>query len=185
MVDFCVLGRIAVVVSGRELVLGSTREAALLADLLVHAGQVVPSSRLIDDIWRGAPPPGAAATLQTYVKNLRRMLEPSRAVGVPSEVLVSRRPGYLLNVGPSDLDAWRGQRLIEEGRAALSRSDPALAADRLRSALALWRGPAYGELAAETYLLGESARLDELRLVAIEERIQAGPGAGPSSRALR
>ena len=98
--ELCVLGRIAVVVDEQELVLGATREAALLADLVVHAGQVVSSGRLIDDIWRGDPPPRATATLQTYVKNLRRMLEPHRAAGEPSDVLVSRRPGYVLKVEP-------------------------------------------------------------------------------------
>ena len=102
--EFCVLGRIAVMVDGRQLVLGSTREAALLADLLVHAGQVVPASRLIDDLWRGSPPPGATAKLQTYVKNLRRVLEPRRAQGAPSAVLVSRRPGYLFERRADALD---------------------------------------------------------------------------------
>ena len=100
-------------------VLGSTREAALLADLIVHAGEVVPASRLIDDLWRGEPPRGGPGTLQTYVKNLRRMLEPNRPSGAPSEVLVSRRPGYVLNVAADGLDAWRCERLIDEGRAAL------------------------------------------------------------------
>src|SRR6476469_3157337 len=95
-VELCVLGRISVVADGREHVLGSTREAALLADLIVHAGEVVPAGRLIDDLWRGEPPPSAAGTLQTYVKNLRRMLERSRPRGAPSVVLVSRRPGYVL-----------------------------------------------------------------------------------------
>ena len=117
--ELCVLGRIAVVVDGAELVLGATREAALLADLVVHAGQVVSAGRLIEDIWRGEPPPGAAATLQTYVKNLRRMLEPHRAAGRPSDVLVSRRPGYLLQIEPQALDARRCERLVDEGRAAL------------------------------------------------------------------
>ncbi len=95
---FCVLGRIAVVADGREHVLGPTREAALLTDLLVHAGELVPASRLIDDLWRGDPPPSAAGTLQTYVKNLRRMLEPDHRSGVAWEVLVTRGPGYQLRV---------------------------------------------------------------------------------------
>ena len=77
-------------------VLGPTREAALLTDLLVHAGELVPASRLIDDLWRGDPPPSAAGTLQTYVKNLRRMLEPDHRSGVAWEVLVTRGPGYQL-----------------------------------------------------------------------------------------
>jgi len=172
-VEFCVLGRISVVADGSERELGSTREAALLADLIVHAGEVVPASRLIDDLWRGEPPRSAAGTLQTYVKNLRRMLEPSRPSRVPSVVLVSRRPGYVLNVEAGGLDAWRCERLIDEGRAALAGDDPELAVERLGCALALWRGPAYGDLASESYVQSEAARLEELRLVAIEDRVQA------------
>jgi predicted ATPase/DNA-binding SARP family transcriptional activator len=177
-VEFCVLGRISIVAEGREHVLGSTREAALLADLIVHAGEVVPASRLIDDVWRGEPPPGASGTLQTYVKNLRRMLEPSRPTGAPGEVLVLRRPGYVLNVAADGLDAWRCKRLIDEGRAALGCDDPALAVDRFRDALALWRGPAYGDLATESYVQSEAARLEELRLVAIEQRARADLALG-------
>ena len=176
--EFCVLGRISVVADGSERDLGSTREAALLADLIVHAGEVVPASRLIDDLWRGEPPRSAAGTLQTYVKNLRRMLEPSRPSGVPSVVLVSRRPGYVLNVEAGGLDAWRCERLIDEGRAALAGDDPELAVDRFGCALALWRGPAYGDLASESYVQSEAARLEELRLVAIEDRVQADLALG-------
>jgi predicted ATPase/DNA-binding SARP family transcriptional activator len=177
-VELCVLGRISVVADGREHVLGSTREAALLADLIVHAGEVVPAGRLIDDLWRGEPPPSAAGTLQTYVKNLRRMLEPSRTSGAPSVVLVSRRPGYVLNVEAVGLDAWRCERLVDGGRAALAGGDPELAVDRFGCALALWRGPAYGDLASESYVQSEAVRLEELRLVAIEDRAQAALALG-------
>jgi predicted ATPase/DNA-binding SARP family transcriptional activator len=177
-VELCVLGRISVVAEGREHMLGSTREAALLADLIVHAGEVVPASRLIDDLWRGEPPRGAPGTLHTYVKNLRRMLEPNRPRGAPSEVLVSRRPGYVLDVSADALDAWRCERLIDEGRAALGSDDPMQAVDRFRGALVLWRGPAYGDLATESYLQSEAARLEELRLVAIEERLRADLALG-------
>ena len=105
--ELCVLGRIAVVVDGREHVLGATREAALLADLIVHAGQVVSASRLVEDLWRGAPPQGAAGTLQTYVKNLRRLLEPERNRWADGTVVSTVRPGYLLRLPPDGLDAWR------------------------------------------------------------------------------
>ena len=175
---FRVLGRVAVVVDGREHVLGSTREAALLADLLVHANQVVASDLLIDDVWRGEPPPGAVATLHTYVKNLRRVLGPDRETGVAREVLVTRRPGYQLRVETDGLDAWRGERLIGEGRARLAGGDAARAEALLREALALWTGPAFGELAHESYVRAEAARLEELRLVGFEERVQAGLALG-------
>ena len=123
--EFCVLGPVAVVGDdGVEHVLGATREAALLADLLVHAGQVVSAGRLIEDLWRGEPSPGAAATLQTYVKNLRRLVEPGRATGSAGEVLLTARPGYVLHVQAEGVDAWRAARLVEEGRAALAAGDP-------------------------------------------------------------
>lgn len=175
---FRVLGRVAVVVGGQEHVLGSTREAALLADLLVHANNVVPAERLIEDVWRGEPPPGAMATLHTYVKNLRRLLEPDRKSGVACEVLLTRRPGYQLRVEPEGLDAWRAERLIAEGRLALTEGDAERAQTRLREALALWTGPAFADLAHESYLQAEAARLEELRLVGIEERVKADLALG-------
>ena len=122
---FRLLGPVGMVVDGHEVLLGATREASLLADLLVHANEVVPTSRLVDDLWRGAPPPGAVATLHTYVRNVRRLLEPSRAIGERSEVLIARRPGYVLRVQSDELDASRARRLIEEGRVALAIEDPA------------------------------------------------------------
>jgi DNA-binding SARP family transcriptional activator len=171
-VELCVLGRVGVVVDGREQVLGATREAALLADLIVHAGQVVAASRLVEDLWRGTPPPGAAGTLQTYVKNLRRLLEPERGRWAEGAVVSTVRPGYVLHLPPDGLDAWRCQRMVGEGRAALS-ADPGRAADMLREALQLCRGPAFGALATEQYLEAEAARLDELQLIAFELRVEA------------
>jgi DNA-binding SARP family transcriptional activator len=170
---FCVLGRIAVTADGSELDLGATREAALLADLLLHANQTVATDRLIDDVWQGEPPPGASATLHTYVKNLRRRLEPSRSAGSPSEILLTRRPGYQLRVAADSFDLWRTERLIELGRQSLAGGAPAAAADQLREALALWRGPAFGALADEPFLRAEATRLEGMRLVAIEARAEA------------
>jgi predicted ATPase/DNA-binding SARP family transcriptional activator len=175
---FCVLGPVGVVVDGHRVVLGATREAALLADLLVHAGQVVPAERLVDDLWRGDPSPGAAATLQTYVKNLRRVIEPCRPAGQPPGVLVTCRPGYLLHVEEVDLDATRFERLVEEGRRTRDTGSPGRGGDILREALGLWHGTAYGALADETFVQADAARLEELRLVAIEERVEADLGVG-------
>ena len=112
------------------------------------------------------------------MKNLRRMLEPNRPNGAPGEVLVSRRPGYVLNVAADGLDAWRCERLIDEGRAALGSDDPAQAVDRFRDALALWRGRAYADLADESYVQSEAVRLEELRLVAVEELLRADLALG-------
>jgi predicted ATPase/DNA-binding SARP family transcriptional activator len=172
-VKFCVLGPVGVVVDGCRVVLGATREAALLADLVVHADQIVAADRLVDDLWRGDPSPGAAATLQTYVKNLRRVIEPGRAAGEACSVLVTCRPGYVLHVERVDVDAIRFERLVAAGRAALVDGAPRRAADVLRRALGLWYGPAFGALGDEAFVRPEATRLEELRLVAVEERVQA------------
>jgi predicted ATPase/DNA-binding SARP family transcriptional activator len=173
-VEFRVLGPVTLVDDdGVEHVLGATREAALLADLLVHAGQVVSAGRLVDDIWRGEPSAGAAATLHTYVKNLRRLIEPDRASGSACEVLLTARPGYVLHVHGDGVDASRVERLVQEGRAALADGDAVGAARVLRDAVALGRGPAFGDLASESYLQSEAARLDELLIAATEDRVEA------------
>jgi predicted ATPase/DNA-binding SARP family transcriptional activator len=169
-----VLGPVTVVDDdGVEHVLGATREAAVLADLLVHAGEVVSGGRLVDDVWRGQPSPGAAATLQTYVKNLRRLIEPGRALGSHDGVLRTARAGYSLQVAADAVDAWQCERMIDDGRAALDAGDPARAARLLREATALGRGSAFGDLASETYLQSEAARLDELLIAATEARVEA------------
>jgi DNA-binding SARP family transcriptional activator/WD40 repeat protein len=173
-VDFRVLGPLCVVDGDRTVALGTTKEAALLTILLVHADEPVSAARLIDELWRGTPPPGAAATLQGYVRNLRRILEPDRPAGAPSELLVTRRPGYALVVGPDGSDVRRFERLAGEGRSALSRGDPAGADALLREALALWRGTPFGDLAGEPFARADAARLEERRLVAIEDRVEAG-----------
>jgi DNA-binding SARP family transcriptional activator/WD40 repeat protein len=178
LVDFRVLGPLSVVDGDRTVALGTTKEAALLAVLLVHADQPVSAARLIDDLWAGAPPPGASATLQGYVRNLRRLLEPTRPAGEPSGVLVTRRPGYALLIGPDGSDARRFERMADEGRGALARGDSAAADAVLREALGLWRGRAFGGLAEEPFVRVEAARLEERRLVTIEDRVEAGMRLG-------
>jgi DNA-binding SARP family transcriptional activator len=173
MVFFCVLGRLAVSVDGCEQVLGATREAALLADLLVHANQTVSADRLIDDLWHGLPPAGAGATLHTYVRNLRRKLEPGRVRRAASDVLTTRKPGYQLLVEPDGLDSWRAERWIRDGRSELAVRYAGRARELFTQALTLWKGSPFGELTDEPFLRPEVARLDELRLVALEELAHA------------
>src|SRR4051812_3596954 len=104
----------------------------LLALLVLHADEVVPTERLVEGVWGDAPPPTAARTLQTYIFRLRK-----KGVAVRTE-----RAGYVLAVGPEGVDAARFERMVAEGRAAMARSDAAAAAEFLTDALALWRGPA-------------------------------------------
>ncbi len=171
--EFGVLGPISVVRDGHEVVFGSTREAALLADLLVHAGEAVRAGQLLEDVWRGHPPSAAAATLHTHIRGLRRRLEPGRASRHPGVVLLTDRSGYRLAVPPDALDSWRFERRLSDGRAALSAGEPDAAADHLGVALGLWRGRAFGDLATEVYLQVEAARLEELRRIAVEDLVDA------------
>ncbi|MEV5412960.1 BTAD domain-containing putative transcriptional regulator [Thermopolyspora sp. NPDC052614] len=150
--------------------LGPARQRAVVARLVCAGGQVVSTDRFIEDLWRGQPPPKALATLQVYISNLRRALEPDRRPRTPATVLVSAAPGYRLNLAAEDVDAWRFRALAE---AAFAERDPARAVAALDEALGLWEGPAYAEFAAEEWAAPEAAQLEELRLVALERRAEA------------
>ena len=160
------LGPVQVVRSGREAGLGGPRPRAVLALLVLEAGRVVPVGRLVEEVWRGSPPPGAAKTLRSYISRLRALLTPDAA-------LAARGGGYVLGADPDLVDAVRFERLAGAGQAVLSRGEAAAAADRFRQALGLWRGPALADVREVEPLAREAARLEELRLVAVEGRIEA------------
>jgi DNA-binding SARP family transcriptional activator len=173
MIGFRVLGPIEAARGAESLQLGGGKQRALLAILLLHANEVVSSDRLIDELWGEAPPETAAKALQVHVSQLRKLLEPERGAGDPGRVLITRPPGYVLAIGPEQLDLTRFDQLAREGRQALDASDPQRAATLLREALALWRGPALADIAFEPFAQAEAARLEELRVAALEDRIQA------------
>lgn len=137
--QFLVLGPLEVIADGRTVALPAAKHRALLASLLVRANQAVPADSLIDAIWADEPPASAAKTLQTYVSQLRRELEPGAAGDW--QTLRTVEGGYRLNVDPDGLDASRFERLAADGRRALNRVEPASAAAWLREGLALWRRP--------------------------------------------
>jgi DNA-binding SARP family transcriptional activator len=149
----------------------------VLTLLLLHANEVVPIDRLVDELWGDSPPESAANMLQGYVSHLRKLLEPGRGRG-EHELLVSRPPGYVLRVDPNHLDAERFLRLASEGRRLLDAGDVKAAAERLRVALALWRGPALADVAYESFARPEVERLEELRLGVLEDRIDADLALG-------
>lgn len=163
--EFRVLGPLEVWHGGRELSLGGRKPRALLALLLLHRNEVVPSERLIDELWGEDSPDGAGAALRVNVSRLRKAL--------PQDVLATRTPGYLLRVEPDALDLHRFERLLEEGRYVLARGHAAEAAERLREALSLWRGPALAEFAYESFAQAPIARLEEIRVAALELRLEA------------
>ncbi|HEX2046813.1 MAG TPA: BTAD domain-containing putative transcriptional regulator [Acidimicrobiales bacterium] len=165
--EFCVLGPVEVHDGNRTATPTRAKERSLLALLLVHADQVVPSERVAEALWPGeARPEHAVRSVQTYVSRLRA------AMGPAGDRLVTRPSGYLLRVEPGELDAQRFQRLLEQSRLRAGAA-PAEALALLDEALGLWRGPPYGELRDEEFAVADAVRLEELRLVAVEERIEA------------
>jgi DNA-binding SARP family transcriptional activator/type II secretory pathway predicted ATPase ExeA len=170
---FHVLGPLEVEADDGPVVLGGPKERLLLALLLTRPNQVVSLEALIRGLWGEQPPPTAAKTLQSHVKRLRRALEPGRVRGAAGEVLVTRPPGYLLRVAPGTLDAARFEELTAKAGRALADGAAPAAASMLREALGLWRGQAFEEFLDSDFGAAESDRLGELRLVALEDRIEA------------
>ena len=166
-VEFRILGPLEALDAGRPLPLAGASQRALLAVLLLHANEVVSSDRLIDELWGEEPPAAGSTALRVRVSQLRKALG-------REDVLVTRAPGYFVRVGPGELDLHRFERLLEEADGA----DPSAAAERLREALTLWRGEPLGEFAYEPFAQTAIARLAELRLVALERRIEADLALG-------
>ena len=176
--DFGILGPLEVWRSGYAVPLGGPRQRAVLALLLLEANRAVSMDRLAEDVWGGHPPEGWVTTLQTYVSHLRQALEPDRSRGVAGDVLLTKSRGYLLRVDPEHLDAARFQDGFTAGRAALEAGRYAEASEQLRQALGLWRGPVLADLADYAFIRPEAARLEELRLAAVEARIDADLALG-------
>jgi DNA-binding SARP family transcriptional activator len=169
-VEFRLLGRLEVVDDGRVVPVERQRARAVLAFLLLHANEPVSADRLIDEVWGPEPPKSAAASLQNYVSHLRKALG--------RDVLTTEPSGYLLRVDPERFDLARFERLVADARRI---AEPRERADKLRAALALWRGPALDDLAFESFAQPAIRRLEEQRLEAIEERIDADLACGRSA----
>jgi DNA-binding SARP family transcriptional activator len=170
-VEFRILGPLEVVEAGQSLPLGGTRQRAVLALLLTHANQVVSTDRLVDELWGERPPKTALNTIQFYVSRIRKTF-------APHKVIATRAPGYLMRIEPEQLDLHRSERLGEEGSHALAEGHVDVAAGTLRAALALWRGPPLADLASEPFVQIEVARLEELRVAMLEQRIEADLALG-------
>jgi YVTN family beta-propeller protein len=175
--EFLVLGSIEVVTEGRSLPLGGAKQRALLGVLVLNANRVVSTDLLIDALWGDRAPEGAPHTLQVYVSQLRRSLRVPGS-SPPETILVTQGPGYVLRVEPDAVDVRRFERIVGEGRRALAAGEPARAADTLRQALDLWRGPPLADLAHEAFAQPEIARIEDLGLSAVEDRIEADLALG-------
>ncbi|WP_282786283.1 BTAD domain-containing putative transcriptional regulator, partial [Nocardia sp. CC201C] len=165
-----------------RLPLKGPRHRAVLARLLVARGRVVPVARLIDDLWDD-PPEQAVGAIQTFVAALRRALEPDRPPRRPARVLVTEPPGYALRIDSAQLDAGRFELAVRAGGDLLDAGDATGAATTLDAALTLWRGPAYAEFAEFPWARAEINRLDELRLLAVEQRARARIDSGDPAAA--
>jgi DNA-binding SARP family transcriptional activator len=167
---FQLLGPLEVSDHERSVPIGGGKRRSLLALLLLHANEVVSAERLIDELWGERPPATSAKSVQVYVSQLRREL---RGQSPNGELLVTRSNGYLLRLGRDDLDVQRFERTLAEGERALAAGEARRASEKLGEALALWRGPPLADFTYEPFAQQEIARLDELRLAALEQRIEA------------
>jgi DNA-binding SARP family transcriptional activator len=178
-VEFRILGPLEVVEDGNPVALGTLKERLVLAVLLLHANEFVSRDRLIDDLWGEAPPPTARKAVNVYISQLRKTL--GRGGHDP---IATASGGYRLRLEPEQLDAERMQQLLEQARESVSKGEHADAAERFRSALALWRGPTLAGLQLESLGGDEVARLDELRLAALMDRIDCDLAVGRHEQVL-
>ena len=163
--EFRLLGPLEARLENRPLALGGVRQRGLLALLLLNANMVVSRDRLINDLWQDRPPERATNALAALVSRLRRVL--------PADVLVTRSGGYEASVEPDAIDIVRFERLVMEGGRILAAGDATHAADTLRAGLALWRGPPLADFTYEPFAERKIKELEDLRLAALESRIDA------------
>jgi predicted ATPase/DNA-binding SARP family transcriptional activator len=168
-----ILGPFQLEEGGRRITIGGLRQRAVLASLVLHANEVMPSEQLLVDLWGEDSPPSAANALQAAISRVRRALPPGR--------LITKAPGYLLRIFPEELDVSRFEQLVSEGREALAARAAAQAARTLSQALSLWQGPALADFRYEPFAQTEIARLEELHLTCLEERIEADLALGSAS----
>ena len=161
--EFAILGAVEVVVDGRPVPVGGSKQRALLALLLLNANEVVSRDRLVEGLWGERPPLSGQRSLESYVSRLRGLLGAER--------IERKAPGYRILVGAGELDLQRFEALLEEGRALAGSRDARGAVKVLRRALELWRGPALADVRDEYFAGQEAEWLEERRLVALEARI--------------
>jgi DNA-binding SARP family transcriptional activator len=173
--EYRILGPLEIVDDVGALLLGGRKQRAVLAVLLLHANQVVSTDKLIDDVWGEDAPPSAPSALQVYIAQLRKALGRTNR---GAEAIRTRSPGYELVVAEDELDADRFARICKKGRASLAGGDPAGASEQLQEALACWRGQPLAEFTYETFAQSEIERLEEAKIAAIEDRVEADLALG-------
>ncbi|HZN73223.1 MAG TPA: AfsR/SARP family transcriptional regulator [Micromonosporaceae bacterium] len=178
MLHFQVLGPLEVLDGDRVCTPSPPKVSRVLALLLLRANQVVSMDSLIEELWGEEPPTSAIGTAQTYIYQLRKILDPRGEVSAASEWLVTKAPGYLMRVSPNQLDATTFEALSWQGRQMLERGQPEQAAQLLRRALDLWRGPSLANVRRGHLLEAHAVHLEEQRMRTLELRIQADAELG-------
>jgi DNA-binding SARP family transcriptional activator len=173
--EYRILGPLEVLADGSPIALGPEKERVLLGVLLLRANRVVSAEDLIDELWGDTPPASAAKLVQVYVSQLRKRLDGSGE-------LLTRPPGYLLAADDDELDAVRFEQLVTDARRLARSGANEEAAERFELALALWRGPVLADVTLESATAGDVERLEELRLVALAERIDCRLALGEHER---
>jgi predicted ATPase/DNA-binding SARP family transcriptional activator len=171
--QYRLLGPLEVFRDGEPLDLGGPKQRALLAILLIEPDRVVTTDKLIENLWPDRAPGKPETAIQGYVSQLRKVLEPERASGTPFEVLVTDPSGYRMHIEPDSLDTELFVRLLDAGRAALARKHPREASMQFTKALDLWHGSPLAEFGELPWAASERTRLEELRLLCLEEQIEA------------
>jgi DNA-binding SARP family transcriptional activator len=172
-VEYRILGPLEVRDRGRSISLGTAKQQALLAVLVLHANEFVPRERLIDELWGETPPPTAAKAIQVYVSHLRKLLAHNG-----DEAIGTRAGGYVLSLDGEGVDARSFERIAREAREHAATGDAEQAASLFREALALWRGPALAGLTFESAAHNEVERLEEERLAVLMDRIDSDLSLG-------
>jgi DNA-binding SARP family transcriptional activator len=179
--DIKILGSFEATENGVALLPTAGKPRQILALLALQAGQVVPVSTLMEELWGTKPPRSAQTTLQTYILQLRKRVAaalPDSGPRSAKDVLATRYGGYLLDITPEEVDVYAFERMTAAGRRALDLGDHETASRLLRSALAVWRGRALVDVYTGMRLSVEVTRLEENRLVAVESRIEADLALG-------
>ena len=170
--EYRVLGKLEVLRDGHPVDLGAFRQRALLALLLTAPNSVFSTDQILDELWGDAGGADKQNALWVYVSGLRKALEPDREKRTDGSILLTRAPGYLIEAAAEQIDSLRFERMVTEGR-ALADVDPAAASLVLGESLALWRGRAFEEFTYESFAQSEISRLEELRVEAVEVRLDA------------
>jgi DNA-binding SARP family transcriptional activator len=172
--EYRILGPLEVRAGAETLNLGPQKQRALLAVLLLESGKTVSRDRLIDDLWGEAAPGTAAKAIQNFVSRLRKL--------VPPGAILARPGGYAIEPAPGEVDLWRFERFVADGRESFVSGDYELASSLFRQALSLWRGPPLAEFESTPFARSERPRLEELRLVTVEHWLDAELALGHHAR---